>query len=204
MQNTVQEILKYLDEIYPYNNNKEFKIAYAKIKNLSLVQRIVLLENSFKNFDIGFNNVTCLSFPEIWSDFDIEDWKTLIMKMFPRKVRYMEGDLREINTGSYFDIVLLNGIIGISPFTFIFNSEDIDNKNKSNFFLYIKYYGNESFYNKERGLIEDIVNFYKLDVFKKIVSTKEKLKMDSDFLQWYNHEEICNLFNKFDPAPQLS
>ncbi|MFK7002182.1 hypothetical protein [Flavobacterium oreochromis] len=198
MESTIQQILTDLDEIYPYNNKIDFNIVYTKIKGLSTSQKLTLLENLFNKFDIGFNNSTCLSIPELWSDFEIDDWKTLILKMFPRKTKYIKDDLREINTGNYFDIVLLNRIIGISPFTFIFENKDIDNEDKKNFYQYVKYYGNTYFYNKERELIEDIVNYYELDVFKKIVLTKEKLKTDLVFLQWYNHEEVCNLFKNFD------
>ncbi|MBV7441289.1 hypothetical protein KRX57_07635 [Weeksellaceae bacterium TAE3-ERU29] len=199
MENTVQELLTYLDEIYPYNNKSKFDSALFKIKSLTLNQKIILLENLFKKFDIGFNKVTTLSFPEIWSDFEIEDWKILILKMFPRKVKYIKGNLRDINTGNYFDIVLLNGIIGISPFTFIFNNDKINIEDKKNFYQYVKYYGDVSFFNLERVLIEDIVNYYELEVLKKIVLTKEKLKSDSDFFQWYNKEEVCTLFKRFEP-----
>ncbi|WP_343706150.1 hypothetical protein [Flavobacterium sp.] len=157
------------------NNNKE------RIDMLTIEQKLNLLIYSFQNYSSNYNKELCLNYPVLWNNFIYKDWEKLILKMFPRKVKYEKGNLRDLNTGVYSDVFLLNAIIGVSPFEFIFQEPTINKKEKKNFFNYLKFYGETNFYCNERELIENIVNFYELDVIVEIVTMKEYLVASSNF-----------------------
>lgn len=190
------EFAKYINTSEPLNKNRVSEDIENKIRDLSVEQRINLLVFSFQNYDKAYNKDLCFTYPSLWNEFKGSDWKNLVIDMFPRKFKFMKGDLIEVNTGSYFDIFLLNGIIGVSPFEFIFNESEIDKVEKESFFNYLKYYGESSFFYNEREMIEDIVNFYELEVFSNIVKMKERLIEDSFFSPSKNYNELLNQFIK--------
>jgi hypothetical protein len=178
-----------LYEASPLNKQNQLEYLTEKIKSLSVRERLDLLVYSFMHYDRNYNYELCLFIPLLWIDFKIDDWKKLFEKMFPRKIKYVENNLKEINTGSYFDILLLNGIIGVSPFEFIFKELKIDFEEKREFYNYLKHYGEYAFYINERELIENIVHFYNLDVFKIIVNVKEEL-LNQGFEPAMNYRNI--------------
>lgn len=171
----------------------EFK---ERIYLLTIEERLNLLVSSFQKFDNEYNKSLCLNYTFLWREFSEEDWRTLILKMFPRKVKYEKGDLRPMNTGAYSDILLLNGIIGVSPFDFIFNEPTIKDDEKKAFKNYLKFYGEVNFFCNERELIEDIVNFYELDVFDYIVNMKQRLIENSTFRPSLRFPDLLNQYIK--------
>lgn len=171
----------------------DFKIEFH---NLSKAQKKNFLIYSFKRYDISFTISILLYLPCLWEKFDSEDWKNLIKNMFPRNVIY-ENSLKDIQTGQFTDILFLNGIIGINPFDFIFNNLDISSEEKTLFFDFFKHRGEYSFYINLRELIEDIVNFYDLEIFEKIVIMKEKL-IQEGFTPTVKYEEIIENYSFLD------
>ncbi|UUV20443.1 hypothetical protein [Paenimyroides aestuarii] len=169
------ELAKYINTSQPLNRYRISDEIKEMISHLDAKQKINLLVFSFRNYDKNYNKELCLTYTTLWNELEESDWKKLIIDMFPRDVEFIKGNLKEINTSSYFDVFLLNGIIGVSPFEFIFNEARINEEQKRSFINYLKFYGNDSFFYNEREMIEDIVNFYELGVFSDIVKMKEKL-----------------------------
>lgn len=155
-----------------YTNTSSIKEQIAVLSN---EQKLNLLTFSFQNYDKNYNIGLCLNFTILWSTFEVIDWKQLIITMFPRKAKYEMGNFKELFTGSYCDIFLLNGIIGVSPFEFIFQTLEIDKVEKKHFLTYFEHYGEVNFYYNEREMIEDIVTFYELNTFVEIVKMKKYL-----------------------------
>ena len=124
------ELAKYINASEPLNRFRNSKDIKEKIEELSIEQKTNLLIFSFQNYDKSYNVGLCLTYTILWSRFNEATWKKLILEMFPRKVKFEERNVKETNTGSYFDIFLLNGIVGISPFEFIFQEPRIDETEK--------------------------------------------------------------------------
>jgi len=183
MVNNSLAILAY--SMAPLNRYRDSKEIKNKIQLLSIDERIDFLIYSFNNFDKNYNYE---------SEFEIENWKFLILKMFPRKDKVSKVDLRKLNTGCYFDIELLNGIIGVSPFEYIFKNAQISRAEKIHFYDHLKYYGLHFFYVNEREMIEDIVNLFDNDLFNDIVKCKEKLLKNNEFSLDLNHTELLNKY----------
>jgi len=189
------ELAKQLYASSPLNRFRIHTSMKEKIEMLSIDQKMNLLVFSFKNYDRSYNIELCLTYTILWRDFNGDNWKRLILEMFPRKVKFEEG-VKEINTGFYFDIFLLNGIIGVSPFEFIFNEFEIHVKEKKEFLNYLKFYGDVFFYYNERELIEDIVNYYELETFVDIVKMKEYILTNLIFEPSMSHSDLLNRFEK--------
>jgi len=190
------ELAKQIYDSAPLNKFRNLNTLQVKVQGLTIEHRLNLLIYSFQNYDKGYNEELCLSYPILWSEFKNVDWEKLILKMFPRKVKYEAGNLKEINTVCYSDILLLNGIIGVSPFQFIFLASTIDELEKKSFMNYLKFYGESAFYCNERELIEDIVNFYELDILSDIVNMKEYLIANSTFRPSVSHSELITQYIK--------
>ncbi|MEP6806084.1 MAG: hypothetical protein ABI892_16275 [Flavobacterium sp.] len=184
------ELAKQLYTAAPLNKFRSDEIMKGKIEMLSIDQKINLLVFSFKNYDKSYNMEVCLTYTLLWRKFNGVNWKKLIIEMFPRKIKFEEGNRKEINTGSYFDIFLLNAIIGVSPFEFIFNKINIHEIEKKEFLNYLKFYGESLFFYNERELIEDIVNFYELEVFVDIVKMKEYIQTNLIFEPSVSHSDL--------------
>ena len=189
------ELAKQLYESSPLNRFRIHTSMKEKIEILSIDQKMNLLVFSFKNYDRSYNIELCLTYTILWRDFNGVNWKRLILEMFPRKVKFEEG-VKEINTGFYFDIFLLNGIIGVSPFEFVFNEREIHEIEKKEFFNYLKVYGDVLFYYNERELIEDVVNFYELETFVDIVKMKEYILTNLIFEPSMSHSDLLIRFEK--------
>lgn len=189
------ELAKQLYESSPLNRFRIHTSMKEKIERLSIDQKMNLLVFSFKNYDRSYNIELCLTYTILWRDFNGVNWKRLILEMFPRKVKFEEG-VKEINTGFYFDIFLLNGIIGVSPFEFVFNELEIQEMEKKEFFNYLKVYGDVLFYYNERELIEDVVNFYELETFVDIVKMKEYILTNLIFEPSMSHSDLLIRFEK--------
>jgi len=189
------ELAKQLYESSPLNRFRIHTSMKEKIEILSIDQKMNLLVFSFKNYDRSYNIELCLTYTILWRDFNGVNWKRLILEMFPRKVKFEEG-VKEINTGFYFDIFLLNGIIGVSPFEFVFNELEIQEMEKKEFFNYLKVYGDVLFYYNERELIEDVVNFYELETFVDIVKMKEYILTNLIFEPSMSHSDLLIRFEK--------
>lgn len=190
------ELAKQLYASAPLNKFRIHKIMKEKIEMLSIDQKMNLLVFSFKNYDKNYNMELCLTYTFLWRSFNGVNWKRLILEMFPRKIKFEEGNRKEINTGSYFDIFLLNGIIGVSPFEFIFHEPKIDEIEKKEFLNYLKFYGEVLFYYDERQLIEDIVNFYELEAFIDIVKMKEYIQTNLIFEPSISHSDLLIRYEK--------
>ncbi len=91
---------------------------------------------------------------------------------------------------------MLNGIIGVSPFEFIFQNSTIEHTEKKSFLNYLKFYGEVCFFYNEREMIDDIVNFYELDTFVSIVRMREYLAENSSFEYSLKYSELLNRFIK--------
>lgn len=157
---------------------KGFQISLEnELHDLSNAEKIDLLIYCFKNYDKGFNLSLILSCPDIWKNFILKDWTILITQMFPRE-EFNKHSFKDINSGSYSDILVLNGIIGVDPFEYIFNHSQFSLEEKKLLFDFFKHRGEYTFYINERELIEDIVHFYDLEVFQEIVIMKEKLLLE--------------------------
>lgn len=189
------ELAKQLYASSPLNRFRIHTSMKEKIEMLSIDQKMNLLVFSFKNYDRSYNIELCLAYTILWRDFNGDNWKRLILEMFPRKVKFEEG-VKEINTSFYFDIFLLNGIIGVSPFEFIFNEFEIHVKEKKEFLNYLKFYGDVFFYYNERELIEDIVNYYELETFVDIVKMKEYILTNLIFEPSMSHSDLLNRYEK--------
>ncbi|WP_427874507.1 hypothetical protein [Flavobacterium sp. MMS24-S5] len=189
------ELAKQLYASSPLNRFRIHTSIKEKIEMLSIDQKMNLLVFSFKNYDRSYNIELCLAYTILWRDFNGDNWKRLILEMFPRKVKFEEG-VKEINTSFYFDIFLLNGIIGVSPFEFIFNEFEIHVKEKKEFLNYLKFYGDVFFYYNERELIEDIVNYYELETFVDIVKMKEYILTNLIFEPSMSHSDLLNRYEK--------
>lgn len=190
------ELAKHIYDSAPLNKFRNIKDLEVKIDKLAIEQKLNLLLNSFQNYDSDYNKELCLNYPALWREFTYVNWKKLILKMFPRKVKYEIGNLKEMNTGSYFDIFLLNGIIGVSPFEFIIQEPTIEDTEKKAFMNYLKFYGEVGFYCNERELLEDIVNFYELNTLLDIVKMKEYLIANSPFKSSVSHSELMAQYIK--------
>ncbi|OOV17649.1 hypothetical protein [Flavobacterium sp. LM4] len=190
------ELAKQLYTSAPLNKFRIQKIMKEKIDILSIDQKIKMLVFSFNNYDKNYNMELCLTYTLLWKNFNEVNWKTLILEMFPRKIKFEEGNIKEINTGSYFDIFLLNGIIGVSPFEFIFNEPKISEKEKKEFLNYLKFYGKVLFYYDERALIEDVVNFYELEAFIDIVKMKEYIQTNLIFEPSMSYSDLLIRYGK--------
>ena len=177
-----------------YNESPLLKGRDIEFKNdfvcLSKDDKISFLAYSFKKYDKGFTQSMILYLPCLWEDFDAREWRQLIRKMFPREIEFEWSSLK-INTGWYTDIYLLNGIIGISPFEYIFSEINIGKLEKERFYDVLKYRGEVLFYANERQLIEDVVNFYELDLFNKIVNIKDKL-LSEGFYPAIKYEDMVD------------
>lgn len=157
---------------------KGFQVSFEnEFSEFSNIEKIDLLVYCFKNYDKGFNLSLVLSCPDIWKDFVLKDWTLLMTKMFPRE-DFNKHSFKDINSGSYSDILVLNGIIGVDPFEYLFNNPQFTIEEKKLLFDFFKHRGEYSFYINERELIEDIVHFYDLEVFQEIVIMKEKLLLE--------------------------
>jgi len=189
------ELAKQLYESSPLNRFRIHTSMKEKIEILSIDQKMNLLVFSFKNYDRSYNIELCLTYTILWRDFNGVNWKRLILEMFPRKVKFEEG-VKEINTGFCFDIFLLNAIIGVSPFEFVFNELEIHEMEKKEFFNYLKVYGDVLFYYNERELIEDVVNFYELETFVDIVKMKEYILTNLIFEPSMSHSDLLIRFEK--------
>ncbi|MBF7093616.1 hypothetical protein IUY40_19010 [Flavobacterium sp. ALJ2] len=167
----------------------------SELYKFSKDEKIDLLVYCFKKYDRAFNQSLILYYINLWEDFIRKDWVLLITKMFPRE-KFNKHSFKDINSGWYCDILLLNGIIGINPFELIFNDLEISSEEKKLFFYFFKHRGEYSFYINERELIEDIVNYYDLEVFQKIVIMKEKL-IQEGFTPTVKYVEIIEKYSSF-------
>ncbi|WP_141130365.1 hypothetical protein [Flavobacterium sp. ov086] len=180
-----------------YNSSpllKGFQFNFGnELYNLSNDNKIDLLAHCFKNYDKGFNVSLMLCCPHLWKDFDLKNWTTLITKMFPRE-KFDKHSFKDINSGSYCDILFLNGIIGVNPFEYLFTNPQFTIEEKRLFFEFFKHRAEYSFYINERELIEDIVNFYDLEVFQIIVMMKEKL-ISEGLIPAVKYDEIIKQYS---------
>ncbi|MNU65870.1 hypothetical protein D3C71_551720 [compost metagenome] len=182
----------------PHNRTRSNFVDYReKINDLSNEQKVNLLVFSFQNYDYDYNYELCLAFPQLWNSFKLNDWEILILKMFPRKVQYVENDLRNSRTGCFFDVALLNGIIDVPFFDIIFESVQISAEEKRNFYLFVKFH-HRLYWNIERQIIEDVVAFYDTGIFEDIVKMKEEIIFSGVFHELYGFEEFCSKFKSFD------
>ncbi|MBP4137448.1 hypothetical protein [Flavobacterium geliluteum] len=181
-----------LYESQPLLRNRKINFC-IELYTISKQEKIDLLVYCFKRYDIGFNKSLVLYCTHLWKDFIKDDWINLITKMFPRE-NFDEHSFKEINSGWYCDVLLLNGIIGVNPFDLIFYDIELSTEEKKQFFGYLKYRGEYSLYINERELIEDIVNFYAPDVFEKIVTMKEKL-IQEGFFPSIKYQEVINKYS---------
>lgn len=164
-----------------------------EVSNLSTAEKIDLLVYCFKNYDKGFNKSLVLCCPSLWKEFDQKDWTLLMTKMFPRE-KFDKHSFKDINSAWYCDILLLNGVIGINPFEYLFNNPEFSVEEKKLLFEFFKHRGEYSFYINERELIEDIVNFYDLEVFQIIVMMKEKL-ISEGLIPAVKYDEIIKQYS---------
>lgn len=190
------ELAKLIYNSQPLNKYGDNLGIKKQIDALFSEQKLNLLVFSFQNYDKDYSKNLCLNFTNLWSDFQVIDWKKLILKMFPRKVVFENNNFKQLFTGSYSDILLLNGIIGVSPFEFIFQTPEIDEIAKKSFWEYFKHYGKVNFYYDEREMIEDIVNFYELNTFSEIVKMKAYLITNSEFKSSLSYDEVLTKWNE--------
>jgi hypothetical protein len=179
-----------------YDAQPLFKGRLIEIGDILKEDRINLLQYCFKRYDISFNCSLVTSYSLLWEDFCREDWIVLIKKMFPRE-NFNKHSVKDISSGWYSDILLLNGIIGIDPFNLIFNDFDITEEEKRDFFEYLKYRGEYSFYINLRELIEDVVYFDDFEFLQKIVNKKEKL-IQEGFIPSEPYQEVIMKFSSFE------
>jgi hypothetical protein len=171
-----------------------FKNEFDKLSNEAKIDFLVYC---FKRYDIGFTESVVLYLPCLWENFSVYDWKSLIKKMFPRQLDFNKFTIKNINTGWYTDIRLLNGIIGINPFEFIFDELEINENEKQNVFEFLKYRGKHSFYVNEKELIEKVTDFYDLEIFQKINKMKQKL-LKEGFYTAIKYNEVIKTYNIFE------
>ncbi len=184
------ELAKYIYDSAPLNNDRNLNEIKEKIELLSISQRLNFLVFSFQNYDINHNKELCLAHTNLWNNFDEIHWKKMILEMFQRKLKFEERDLKDINTGLYFSVFLLNEIIGVSPFDYIFKDASINEIEKEYFVNYLKFYGEVFLNYNERELIGDIVDFYDLNAFIDIVKMKENLLENSIFEQKISYSDL--------------
>ncbi|GIZ16531.1 hypothetical protein [Capnocytophaga catalasegens] len=141
-------LAKRINSFEPLNRFRKSKEIVENIFTLNVQERINLLVFSFKNYDKSYNKSLCLTYPNLWNEFNEDNWKSLIIEMFPREINIIKNDLRIINTGKYFDVFLLNTIIGISPFRLIFNELSDNDENKV-LFNFLNFYGEVYFFYNE-------------------------------------------------------
>ena len=72
----------------------------------------------------------------------------------------------------------------------------IGEKEKKEFLNYLKFYGKVLFYYNERELIEDVVNFYELEVFVDIVKMKEYIQTNLIFEPSMSHSDLLIRYKK--------
>lgn len=190
-----EEISRKLYESSPLNRFRKIDVKLLNtINELSLKEKLNILLHSFKNYDKNYNFELCLSFPTLWNEFKGHDWKFLIQNMFPRNFNIYHDKIKYLNTGEFFDIILLNGIFGVSPFKYIFEELLIDNEERNEFYDYFKLFGEVNFYPDLRELMEDIVDFYEINVIEDIMNMKNKLLQQSSFELVMPHSIILDKY----------
>ncbi|MBE4948005.1 hypothetical protein [Chryseobacterium culicis] len=190
-----EEISRKLYESSPLNRFRKIDIKLLNtINELSLKEKLNILLHSFKNYDKNYNYELCLSFPTLWNEFEGHDLKFLIKNMFPRNFNIYHDKIKYLNTGEFFDIILLNGIFGVSPFKYIFEELLIDNEERNEFYDYFKLFGEVNFYPDLRELMEDIVDFYEIHVIEDIMNMKNKLLQQSSFELVMPHSIILDKY----------
>lgn len=194
MSNELYNLASYINNLSPLNRYRDLSDVVENLKRLSHLERIDLLVYSFQSFDRNYNYDFCMSFPFLWVDFDDSDWKSVIERMFPRRIKFEMNSIKNIDTGWYFDIFFLNAVVGVSPFKFIFEELEIDDFEKESFRNYLIHFGEMAFFNKERELIENVVNFYELKLFSDIVTSKEILLKSESFELYYSYSEVLKKY----------
>ncbi|MEN9918211.1 MAG: hypothetical protein RL662_647 [Bacteroidota bacterium] len=192
----IEKLAYYIYQSAPLVKSRNIhKELIDKITSLRIEDKLELLLFSFKNFDRHYNNELCLSLPILWNDFDEKNWKLLIEEMFPRNVDIYQNKLKYLNTGLFYDIVLLNGIIGVSPFKYIFEELLIDKLERNSFYNYMKLFGEASFFLDVRELIDDIINFYDINIFHDIVTMRERLLLSTSFEQLRDFRYLIDYYS---------
>lgn len=182
-------LAKLIYESSPLNRFRNENGINQDIDKLTLPQKLNLLCFSFQNYDKNYNLTLCLNYPKLWGQFEEAHWKELIIKMFPRKIKFEKDNPNLINSGAYFDILLLNGIIGVSPFEFIF--EELE---KKSFLNYLIFFGETNFYYLETELKEDIKDFYEPDTLNEIIRMKAFLIENSTFRHSKSYADLILQF----------
>ncbi|UCA61539.1 hypothetical protein KB553_08375 [Chryseobacterium rhizoplanae] len=192
---TTEEISRKLYESSPLNRFRKIDVVVSNtVKKLPVKEKLNVLLYSFKNYNKNYNYELCLSFPTLWNEFEGRDWKFLIKKMFPRNFNIYHDKIKYLNTGEFFDIILLNGVLGVSPFKYIFEELLINNEERNEFYSYFKLFGEVNFYPDLRELMEDIVDFYEMNVIEDIVNMKDKLLKQSSFELVIPHSIILDKY----------
>lgn len=191
MSQNIVEIISKMNLAAPLNNRRveNFK---SEISNLLINDKIDFLVYAFKNHEMGFTKSLALCFPELWEDFHCSEWQKLIVLMFPRET-FNKLSFENLQTGSFTDILLINGIVGVNPFDFIFNTLEINEEQKDNFRNFLKFRGEYLFYANERELIEDIVCYYDVSTFSKIVNSKNVL-LDNGFSPAMTYKDTLSIY----------
>ncbi|MBB4806930.1 putative nucleic acid-binding OB-fold protein [Chryseobacterium defluvii] len=132
--------------------------------------------------------------PELWIDFDINDWEYIIINNNDRP-EVIENDFRLINSQSYDDIKILNKYLNINPFSLLLKiGNSMNKKDLINCFKFGKqycgtFYEDENFF---RDTYEDSWNLSYEDLqtySKKLLSqgcTKRPENEDELFI-WLNN-----------------
>ncbi|UTX48820.1 hypothetical protein [Chryseobacterium sp. MA9] len=114
--------LDIIDQIQ--NNNQDLNDYSTFFKNLDKKSKKEFWVESFSIDNILLKEDLFIGLPEIWMNFDKEDWIDVLKENSPRPVIEKNSDSRIWDINNFKDLIILNKYFKINPFDLLLENKD--------------------------------------------------------------------------------
>lgn len=124
---------------------------------------IGFLKYNFQNYPSKFTSGLLLTFPSLWAQLTIEDWKSVLSSIEHREMKFIEtAPLKELNLdNSYGCLIFVSKYLNVDPVKFAIKALKFSKIKKDRCLKMIKAYPFK-FVEPKQDLKEDLKDFYSI------------------------------------------